>query len=1242
MSEGDCGASGKKKNTYTGAQVGDFNYVGDFNFVAGGADGTGISAGTTVSQFFPFASNRRPWLRADARLDQNLLDTAYPTIDLRWTVDIILSPTVTFRVSDQSFYVQDETGYNHYYDARLDKGPTINVTVGEWLQSNYEVSDIKLVLNNRDGLYNDYLPYGDSYKQWSGAKVIIKVGFGEKISNYMTLFEGQVTVKNGLSTTRDTIEIKAYDKLDNNEVPFPPRVFSTEEFPDIAEELAGKAIPIIYGDWTENVPTYGAIEAFCVNPFEEELEDYLFKVSDVELESIDAVFLHRGDRVADKPGGPIPIAENVIIKDLPNGQFTIAADTLVLDQPSILLDRAKAGVGSGTGVITSDGSINYLDAGVKVGDVIIDQDDETATVTFENLKYTARTTGEDPLTGALGNGITVSYVYLTKYTDPKASLDLVVEVTGTDIIVGIPSKDDTRAGHEMEVLYGSTTANAIRAAINNHISPTITGKKASDLVKVSIVGTVPISYPPGTTQGEVEQTIPSGVLTLTGGADGGGAGVVTAVSNFQLNISGGGVYAEGQEYTVSTRQYTYLKGDKFSVVCKGKSLSSVSETRLVDINSLITRPVGIAIGFDKTFWLADNDTQKVYNLGFDKTVLKEIPYSDIDPSITSLSTICLASDNYIWVVDAAQSKIFRYNHEANQLGLTIATIDVTGLAMNLANITGLAVRPDNKFWIVDQATGEFYLIDAFSTVNPFVDDNFDTSDFDALATNIMGLAYDYQNLHLLIIDRSTGTFYRIDESNLDMINTVDFSLISDQMELVTGIGFAQDGSFFIMDEGTLSAFNYNDLTSASTNPAFVARDLLQQFGGHTYEDFDLSWNQTANQLSVYKTRAAFKDKTNLVTCINQMLSQFNTVFHLRFGAFALFYIHFDNFRTTGLTFKEKDIIEGTFKPSKEVNQYFNTASADYAKLPFDDSTTRSDTYVSPAAISFLGREVTKTLKLDNVYRRADIDRLLPLYVRLSTPDPEFVDVTVGFRLIRTQMQDFLNILFDSEIDPVTGKKDSGRRFNNVPAMVRKIEYNLDSMTVKLKLWSLGSTAFPGYVPDGVVIGGSEDPIVLSNIGRLGYISPVGNITGSAASSVDLSVVDGQNAETRADVDSGLAWKPGYIVDLVDAATRSVVTTLTIDSVLGDTVTFTTPTGVSVSNTGLDVAGFIATGHYLRYSSYNNLTEAQKALFASFGNPEGNYPSSKTQELQEQRGGLHNFADSGQPYILYPQGFTIYE
>lgn len=1216
--------SGKTKWVYTGNEVGALNHVGPYNFVSGGPAGSGIAAGITVPLFFPNTLNRRPWENDNAKMNDTLLDAAYPNINLQWFAEIQLDPNTIFRVSNRAFYVNDSSGANRFYDARAEKPPVITVDTGEWLSPSYKVSDLQLTLNNRDGYYNDYLPYGSKFVNWSGAKVTVKIGFSEKYDNYYTLFEGQVSVKQGLSTTRDSIEIRAYDKFDIDEVPIPTRVFSSDVYPLISSDQAGKPVPLIYGDWTTSIPFYGSVKGICTNALEVTPASYNFKISDQALASIDSVWLHRGDRTATSALGPLHITDSAISKNLAAGEFDLLSNVPVLDEPHVILNNQKAASGTGSGLIASDGTIDFVALGIKPGDIVTNKTDKAATLSKGNLEFIAL------VGGAAGNAITVAAV-LNPVDDTVDRNTPTVSVSGTNIVIGFPQYHNSSG----VVVVGGNKASQIKAAIASNSA-------ANHLVRVKYVNAVPNNpalYGPHTRpSGVYQDPFPASALTINQAAE--LAAVISSVSSYQLLINTNLNFAANDEYTVQTFQYTYTKGDKISVVCQGKPLNLLSVNRLADLSPLIRKPQSISVAFDDTYWFSDDATQAIYNASFKGKIIQKIPYSALDPSVTHISGVSISNDNQLWAVDPDHSHIYRYDHAANAVGVQFTTAQVTGLGSSLGNISGIAVQPDNRIWIVDQSTGTFYLIDAFQAVLPALIRSFNYTAFDSSATALLDVAYDSVNREVLTVDRTTNSYYRLNETTGALILKTSLTKVDSTVSFVSGLSVAQDGTLFLMEANLLSIYNYNDAATASTNPAFIARDLLQHYGGHTYDDFDLSWNQTAAQLANFQCRVSVDKGVNMITYINSVLRQFNTVFSLKFQKFSLFFINFANFRTNGRLITEKDIKAGSFKPEKEINQYFNAATANYSTSPFDGTAVSSDNYVSTSGISFAGgKEVQRTFDMPSLYRRQDIDYLMPLFVRLSVPEPEFVTATFGFRLIRSQIQDFVSLLFDGNTNPVSGKKESGRRFNNVPCMIRKMTYDLGPMTVQMKLWSLGTTPFNGYVPPGKTVGGQGDKIVLTNLGRLGRVSPTGTITGSSSNTLTLAVQDGATAQARSNAGAGLTWKPGYKVSIMDGTTKLAIRTLTIQSVSANTITFVENITATASNTVKNAAGFITGGTYLQYASYDLSTTEQAANYASFSKPTANYPTSTSQEIAEQRGGLHSFDDGGLPYVLYPAAFT---
>jgi hypothetical protein len=1080
-----CGSNlGKYRWFYTGNEVGYLNHVGLYNFVAGGPAGSGISAGTLVKKFFPGEISRDLWEYQSAKLNQELLNAAYPFINLDWIADIQISDAVTFRVSDKNLYVEDINKIPYFYEARVSKAPSINVTSGEWLAPTFEIGDLKLEINNRDGFFNDYLPQGKNYLQWTGSKVSIKIGFGEDYSNYYEVFSGKVASKQGVTSTATTIILKIYDRAADDEIPIPASVFDRTNYPDTDTGNIGKVIPIIYGDWTEEVSAYGEIPAICSNAQDASADIYVWNISENALREIGDVYLHRGNNVPDKDG-PIKFIDAAINKIPENGKIEIPINIPSLSTNYAIVDRVRAGLGSGVKtIIAESASTNYDTIGVQIGDaVLIDGD--------------------------------------------------------------------------------------------------------------------PNQY--------IIDSVSAGIITTTAGT-----------------------FNQGDNYRIITDKYKFKKGDKISLFCKGKDLAVMSTTRISDSGIIGMNPRGLSVALDNSYWTIDNDAQKLYNITFANRIQKTINFADIDPSIAFISSVAVQYDGTLWILEKNQSTVYRYLVSDDILGLSFTTLS-SEIGLVLGNPSAITIDEGNVLTIVDNDTGTFYRVNPFSPTLALLG-TFTKSAFEPLATDIVDLAFDVNIQNLIVLDRTTGKYFRIDPIIGTLISSLNVLSIAANFNYPIGISYYLDGTIFILNKSDLSIYNYNEFPGCSDNIGFICRNILQSYAGKTSFDFDLLWNETSRiSLNEYKARTYIGEKVNAINYIFKLLSSFNANAYIKMQKYALFQINFDNFKTTGDLIREGDIKDNTFNPSKEYNQYFNTATATYKPYPFSGSDTGSDIYVSPSGVKLAGREIAKKLEMPAVYRRVDLDKLIPLFVRLASAEPEFVNLTAGFRMMFTQLNTFYNINYTN----IEFAKVSGRRFNMVPSFVRSYQMNLETMQIGMKLWSLGTTQFGDYAPEGILGGGQYDDIILTNLGTVGYISPSGQILSSSPTTLVLADVNGIDAQSRTNPNVGKAWSPGFVIGIYDGATQELVELCTIDSVLADTITVVNNIVTTIIPTVYNSSGLIVGGHFLKYATYENTVQAQKVKFGYFTKPIDGYPTTTSKETDELRAGLHKFDDQRLSYIYHP-------
>lgn len=205
--------------------------------------------------------DRKPWASATV-LSQAVLDASQDNLvnGLEAIVEIEAPDGSIIRASDRNKYVGQ-----HFYEA-LTNFPVISRTLGEWLSSGLEFSELEFELSNADGRFNRFLPGGADFAGWVGRAVTVKIGLAETASTYTTVFRGRITRDGGFGRTVKSIIIRARDELERVAKAFPTETFSDTAYPKAAQDLWGTLKPIIYGDWTVNVtPGSASVFGYVVN-----------------------------------------------------------------------------------------------------------------------------------------------------------------------------------------------------------------------------------------------------------------------------------------------------------------------------------------------------------------------------------------------------------------------------------------------------------------------------------------------------------------------------------------------------------------------------------------------------------------------------------------------------------------------------------------------------------------------------------------------------------------------------------------------------------------------------------------------------------------------------------------------------------------------------------------------------------------------------------------------------------------
>lgn len=162
---------------------------------------------------------------------------------------IVIEKNLIFRVSNVNTYRVDEYGIGRSYDAIAGLAE-IEASMGEMFEGKWNRSDYSFNIDNYDKKFNDYLPGGSQYTTFALREVNVYLGFGEEYAKNTLLFSGVTNLNNGVSEEDEKLKITAYDISYLYNIPVALNTFSNV----ISDkDYQGKPIPILFGDYT----TYG-------------------------------------------------------------------------------------------------------------------------------------------------------------------------------------------------------------------------------------------------------------------------------------------------------------------------------------------------------------------------------------------------------------------------------------------------------------------------------------------------------------------------------------------------------------------------------------------------------------------------------------------------------------------------------------------------------------------------------------------------------------------------------------------------------------------------------------------------------------------------------------------------------------------------------------------------------------------------------------------------------------------------
>jgi hypothetical protein len=291
-------------------------------------------------------------------------------------------------------------------------------------------------------------------------------------------------------------------------------------------------------------------------------------------------------------------------------------------------------------------------------------------------------------------------------------------------------------------------------------------------------------------------------------------------------------------------------------------------------------------------------------------------------------------------------------------------------------------------------------------------------------------------------------------------------------------------------EGSYLAYNYEtsdefyvrvigkDLGSYTDNIVSQAKDVLKTFGGLVDGDFDSSWDTyrdkntpTESAISSFLSRIWVQEPQGALQYALSMLEQ------VRLEAFIdsnlklkISSLHFDDFDSSPThTIKNWDVEKGSFQTSIDDKNNFNRAQAVYNYSPIRDENARSSgIYRNSAAITQIGKEISKKLVFPNLYKQNTvIDQLMEI-LKIASATIEIVNLNLTWRSLLTDIGQFCYL----------DVKIGSSNYDLVPCMIREIGYDPQGLKIQAKLWSFQMCPFDGWEPGYAGIVGGFDATII--------------------------------------------------------------------------------------------------------------------------------------------------------------------
>jgi sugar lactone lactonase YvrE len=252
-----------------------------------------------------------------------------------------------------------------------------------------------------------------------------------------------------------------------------------------------------------------------------------------------------------------------------------------------------------------------------------------------------------------------------------------------------------------------------------------------------------------------------------------------------------------------------------------------------------TKKPGQVLLQEQNLWVIDLQTDKIYEIKTDGTLVSSFSTSAYDAAALSSHGITIASNGTLWVTDGATNKI--YNIQTN--GTLISSFATSVFDASATSPEGIGYAPDGTLWVCDSTTDKIYNIQTNGTLIS----SFATSVFDASAITPQGISYANDGT-LWVCDAATGKIYNI-QTNGTLISSFATSVFS---LYIRALSWSSDNTLWAINSvdnivynistngGIISSFNESVFDVAATGSWDMDTSIYKyQSSGHITTDFDI-------------------------------------------------------------------------------------------------------------------------------------------------------------------------------------------------------------------------------------------------------------------------------------------------------------------------------------------------------------------------------------------------------------------